>query len=138
LEPGDCPFCVLGDKSMTDYGPLAFLVTIAGNLAAAAFALRVLWAGKTGWEPKIRDFPNAPTRVTALACMIGIAVAFSLTRAIHGLQPILPWAIGFSLVAIVAFLVDIIARTTLIVRCGDDDQGTLAGLWLTRRAKDIM
>lgn len=52
---------------MSNYGPLAEIVAIAGNLGAAGVALRVAWAGKvSSWEPEIEELPSAPTRVAGV------------------------------------------------------------------------
>jgi hypothetical protein len=120
------------------YGPLALIVALAGNLGAAAVALRIAFAGKLIWEPKVQNFNKAPTRIVNVFVIIGIAIMFFATRSQPGMFPTAYWAIGFGIVLFVFFLADVALRTKVIVTCENTDISIIGGFWLTRRAREIL
>jgi len=120
------------------YGPLALVVALAGNLGAAAIAFRAAFAGKMIWEPQVQNFNNAPTRIVNVFVIIGIAILFFATRGHRDLFPIAYWAVGFGIAAFVFFLLDVLVRSIVIIRCDSADPGIVGGFWLTERARQIL
>lgn len=124
---------------MNDYGPLATIVAYAGNLGAAAVAMRVAWTGKaTKWEPEIPELAKAPTRVAGLLALLAIAVLFVRTRTgddFDWLLWLMGWAGGITLLAFLAYLFLVM---TLVFTCDDNGPKTVRGYWLTPTAKKVL
>lgn len=123
---------------MADFGPLAPLVAYAGYMTAAALAVRVAWAGKLLWEPDIRDLAKAPARVAGVISAVSIVLLFALSRSPTDWKWLIPYAIGFGGVAIVGLLGYIILLAAFTVQCTGETERTVAGLWLTPAAKQIL
>lgn len=124
---------------MSDYGPLAPIVAYAGNLAAAALAFRVAWAGKVfNWEPEIAGLNKAPTKIAGLFSLITVAVIFAETRS----DPDFVWLMWMSGIAagttLIGFLVYIFLKSTRAFSCPNDDQIVIRGFWLTQHAKNAI
>jgi hypothetical protein len=119
------------------YGPLALIVALAGNLGAAAVAFRMAFSGKLIWEPKVSEFSLAPTRIVNVFVIVGIATMFFGSRG-SGLGTVGYWAIALGLITFIFFLLDVLVRSIVIVRCGEETVGVIGGFWLTKRAREIL
>jgi hypothetical protein len=122
---------------MEKYGPLATVVLYSSNLGAAAWAIRTVALGKALWEPKVRDFPRAPVRISGVIAVILVAIVFALSQKNHDIYDWITWAIGCGVSVIILFTVDIILREWLIVRCSSREEGIFGGIWLQPRARAI-
>ncbi len=122
---------------LADYGQFAPWVAIAGSLAAAVGAFRMLAFGRGVFDPKVELAPVL-TRAAGVVVMIGAAIAYFTTRGDTALFPIAGWAIGAGVLLVVALLVDLGLRTGLTVHCKNPDATVIGGLALTARAKGML
>jgi hypothetical protein len=121
---------------MEKYGPIGTIVLYSSNLVAAAWAIRTIALGKALWEPKVRDFPRARVRISGVIAVILVAIVFAISQKDHNIYGWVSWAIGTGVLVIILFIMDIILREWLIVRCSRDE-GVFGGIWLQQRARAI-
>lgn len=120
-----------------DYGQFAPWVAVAGSLAAAVGAFRMIAFGRGVFDPKVELAPVL-TRAAGIVVMIGAAIAFFSTRGSIALFPIAGWAIGAGVLLVIALLADLALRTGLTVRCENPKATVIGGFALTPRAKGIL
>jgi len=123
---------------MEQYGPLAQLVAISGNLGAAVFAVYTTWAGRTFWEPRVENLEKAPRRITGAMCIVGIAILFFGARKSFGFTTFVYLSSGLAIAALTFFLMDLFLRKITIFKCDDQDLGIIGGFWITPAAKKVL
>jgi hypothetical protein len=123
---------------MKDPGPLAFIVTFAGFLIAAAAALRALWAGKFLWDPDLGHLERSAVKMAGLITAIGLAVAFASFYGDIKSPRLVSWTIGVGAAALVFFLVDVALRQWLFVQCTPTSKRIVRGFRTNERTRDLL
>lgn len=65
---------------MSDYGPLAHVVSSATALVAATAAITLSFKGRATWEPWEEDIPKGPERVAGVLAAVAIGCAWLWAR----------------------------------------------------------
>jgi outer membrane protein OmpA-like peptidoglycan-associated protein len=120
------------------FGPLAPIVTGAGQILAAGVALVALIGGKSFWAPPTPGLSNFGVRICGLAGAVGVVALYVWSK--NGGNA---WDFIFvSFVAVCAGVVGavlyLILRTTLFFRCDGDDALYIKGLWLKKYARRVL
>jgi hypothetical protein len=123
---------------MPDFGPLAPVVAYAGYITAAALAVRVAWAGKILWEPDIRDLAKAPARFAGVVSAIAMVLLFAFSRSSPEWGWLVPYSLVFCGLGLFNLLLYIVLLSAYTVQCEDEKERTVAGLWLTSAASQIL
>lgn len=94
----------------TEFGPLTDLLSVAGTLMAAAFALIRLVRGRANWEPAEEDVDSGYVRMSAV--LTAVAVALMWWRYSDGSQS--EELVSLTVGAVLALLVSFVAYSLLI------------------------
>jgi len=129
---------------MTEYGPLAIIVSNAGVLVAAGTAVTVAWTKNANWAPPQEDIPKAPARVCGLLASAGIAVIWFQTGKTMFAPELISiiWKSGS--ICLIGLLLYVFLMATFVYERNvpkshgantTRNQRIVAGLWLTPEAK---
>jgi protein-S-isoprenylcysteine O-methyltransferase Ste14 len=112
---------------MSKFGPLAYLVSTAGSLAAAASAIGLAFTERAKWQPPEEAVPAGTSRVSALVAMVFVAIIYVLGNTV-GLISLAAITILFLLLAIICLVTSISTNIRYsFFYPTRDEKGTLSG-----------
>jgi outer membrane protein OmpA-like peptidoglycan-associated protein len=117
-------------------GPLAPIVTGAGQIIAAAIALFLLLAGRGFWAPRFPDLPDFAVRLAGAVAGIGVVALYLWGDSAAAY--LLPLALVLVLAAFGLGVVYLRIRLTYCFRCAGDRTLYIRGLELNPYAKQVL
>jgi outer membrane protein OmpA-like peptidoglycan-associated protein len=120
------------------FGPLAPVVTGAGQILAAGVAIFALIAGKSFWAPPTPDLSNYAVRFCGLVAAIGIVALYVWSKNGGSAWNFIAVAFIAIAVGIIGAIVYLFLRLLLCFHCEGDAALYARGVWLNKFAKKVL
>jgi hypothetical protein len=123
---------------MNDFGALAPIVFVSGQIMAAAIALFAVVSGRSFWAPAIPGLPQYAIRVFGVITGIGVVIFYKMSRNGTSADVFGTAALWAGAIGVVGALVYLFSRQTLSFTCKGDPTLYVLGLKLKWPAKAVL